>query len=447
MSEREGAYYRPLVWSVSLALVASGVLLSIQMISSVVGPFRLSELGAHDPRGVVALWQPAGSAAGAAVRSALGHELVESGRAVREVLAFDALEPARVGAIVLSEPRTLDAKQISALESYLDAGGGVVLLGSVAVLDRDGGWLGHATMERLLGAPLVVLDTADALAFVAARRGPLSAPLAPRERIDVAAEVGTLGVVASDPELRWVTSRPDASIAAGLRRSHGAGRLVWLAVPPERAAPSESEKRRARSLLQAAVAWASRTPWVEVLPWPNGKPFASWVETGAFEGALEAEWPRAIAAAKRDAGPAALRMPADVAAQNALQPALARTLGALGRDDAWVTTRLGYAQWTRRRAVIDASVRRVGPRRLSVEVTNPTRNELDGVVLRVHLNDPAVDARAEATQLLQKAAQTRLSPDGNSFDLAVPRIEARSSAAYTVDVEPMPGRAEWESSG
>jgi len=447
VSAREGALYRPLVWSVSVALVASGVLLSIQMISSVVGPFRLSELGAHDPRGVVALWQPAGSIAGVAVRSALGYELVESGRAVREVFALDALEPARVGAIVLSEPRTLDARQISALESYLDAGGGVVLLGSVAVLGADGGWLGHATMERLLGAPLVVLDDAEALAFVAARRGPLSAPLAPRERIDVGGEVGTLGVLAADPELRWVTANADASIAAGLRRSHGAGRLVWLSVPPERATPGEPERRRARSVLQAAVAWASRTPWIEVLPWPNGKPFAAWVETGALEGAPETDWRRAIAAAKRDGGPAELLVPAEVARQHALQPALARTLGALGRDGAWVTTRLAHSEWTRARGAVDASVRRVGPRRLAVEVTNQARKDLDGLVLRIHLNDPVVDARAEATQLLQQAAQARLSPDGNSFDLSVPRIEARSSAAYNVDVEPMPGRAEWGSSG
>ena len=50
MKAWDGVLYRPLVWSIAVALLASGALLTIQMISEVVGPFRLSEIGASDPR-------------------------------------------------------------------------------------------------------------------------------------------------------------------------------------------------------------------------------------------------------------------------------------------------------------------------------------------------------------------------------------------------------------
>ncbi|RIK97108.1 MAG: hypothetical protein DCC71_21910, partial [Proteobacteria bacterium] len=201
MNTPEGGLYRPLVWSVALFLVASGVLLSIQMIGSVVGPFRIADIGATDPRTVVALWRPAQAVAGALAKGGLGHELVRSGRAVREVGALGALDAAQVGAVVLTEPRALDPREVVALRRYVEAGGGAVVIGSVAVRDAEGAWRGYAAMRELLGADVVPQDGAAAL--VAARRGPLSSPLAPRQKIAVAGEPGLPGVAAADAELRW----------------------------------------------------------------------------------------------------------------------------------------------------------------------------------------------------------------------------------------------------
>jgi hypothetical protein len=385
---------------------------------------------------VIALWQPVGVAGGTSVRSTIAEELVLSGRAVREVGDLAGLDAARVGAIVLSEPRRLEPRDAAALETYLADGGGVVLLGSVAVLDREGAWRGHGAMERLLGAKLVQLGEDHAQEIVAARRGPISAPLAPRERIRVSFEPGTLGAVADDPELRW---RDASAPAAAIRRARGAGRLAWLAVAPERALPDEAARRRLRRVLEAAVAWSSRTPWVEVLAWPKGAAYASVIESGDTDGDVEASWRRALDEAKRDAGLAELRLPTAAGAQQALEPVLRRTLARVDRETGWYATRTDLSRWLRSRSVATASVRRVGPRRLTVEVSNRDRVDLEDLVLRIHLNDAAIEARVVGTQVLQAKAAAQLSPDGQAVDLRLPRLEARASAAYHVEIEPDPG--------
>jgi len=438
----EGGLYRPLVWSLAILFVASGALLAVQMISTVVGPFRLSEIGASDPRAVVALWRPRAMATGAAARTRLGHELVESGRAVREVTALGGIDPGRVGAIVVSEPRRIDEAQLDELARYLDAGGGAVLLGSIAVRDRDGSWRGWDEMSELLGAPVVTLDAGRAQAIVAARRGPLSAALLPRQRVALAPEDELPGLLLADAELRWtVPSEDEVGPAAGVRLAKGKGRLAWLAVEPERIAASDADRERLRHTLEAAVAWASRTAWLEVLPWPGGAAFGSVVERSSSDeaidvAALEASWRRQVEAARADGGLAQLRLPAEQARNGTAEQALSRMFRAKG----WVATRSELSSWTRTRASIDASLRRAGPRRLVVEVTNHGLVAAGDVVLRVHLNEPALRASADATQLFQEGAQVRLAPGSEALDLFLPRLDPRASAAYSLDYEPAPAR-------
>lgn len=90
------------------------------------------------------------------------------------------------------------------------------------------------------------------------------------------------------------------------------------------------------------------------------------------------------------------------------------------------------------RASIDTSVRRVGPRRLLVEVTNGARTDAEGFVLRVHLNERPGRATVEATKLLQKPPRLLVAADAEAIDLALPRLAARTSFAYSVDYEPAP---------
>ena len=440
MNLAEGVLYRGLVWSLALALLGAGALLSIQMISAVVGPFRLAQLGERDARGAVALLRDAYQPAGAALRSAFGYDLVSSGRSVRELTSLRDLDPAAIGSIVLTEPRVLGGDETPALRNYLAGGGGAVLVGSVGVRDADGNWLGYDTMRNLLGVEVAPLAEDRAQAIVASTRGPIAAALAPGQRIDVTPEVGLPGAVLADAELRWAGAQAkDDWPAAALRRDFGAGRLAWLAIGPDRTATTEADQRRIRRVLEAAVAWVSRTPWIEVLPWPDAAPFAAVVETdpGVDADPSTRIWRDEIAAAMAEGGIARLAVPAAAQRQGSTERELAAAIGDLDHRGAWVVTRSEASNWTRKRAAVKASVRRAGPRRVLVEVTNFGRSETAGVVLRVFLNEPVRHAEVEATKLFQADAELRFVPGAEVIDLALPDLDARASAAFSLDYEPV----------
>jgi len=446
MSLSEGALYRPLVWSIATALLGAGALLAIQMISAVVGPFRLAQLGEHDPRGAVALFRDAYQPVGAAVRSPFGHALVETGRSVRELTSLRDLDPARVGAVVLSELRVLPDDEAAGLRNFLAGGGGAVLVGSVGVRDADGAWRGYETMRNLLGAEVLPLDEDRTRAIVANRRGPIASALPPRQRIGVLPEQGLPGALVADSELRWAgaLADPDAP-AAALRRKFGRGRLAWIAVGPERVVGNAADQRLVGRVLEAAVAWSSRTPWVEVLPWPGGASFAGVVEPDAGGGDAsdarpEQAWRRAIDAAEKDAGTARLLVPADARRHDATEARLADAIGELRRRGAWLATRREISAWTRQRAPVQASVRRAGPRRIVVAVTNFGRSAASRVVLRVFLNEPVLRAEVDTTKLLQSAARVQLQPNAEVLDLILPPLDPRASAAFSLDYEPAPSQ-------
>jgi hypothetical protein len=396
--------YRPLVWSAATALLASGMLLSIHMISAVVGPFRLSQLGASDPRAVVALFRGGGEPAGSAMRSELGHELMGSGRLLREITSLNRLDVREVGAVVISEPRVLPEDQAAELRNFLAGGGGAVLVGSVGVRDGDGAWLGYDRMRNLLGAEIVPLDEAQAREIVADHRGPIAAALAPRERIGIRPEPGIPGALIPNAELVWAGERATTSApAAAVRRDFGKGRLAWIAVGPDRAATAGADPRSLRHVLEAAVAWSSRMPSVEVLPWPGGASFAGVVKPDATVANAEPEigWRREIEAAANDAGIARLLVPGGRPGHAEMEKRLASVIGELEQRGAWVATSRELSNWIRQREVVEATVRRVGPNRIAVEVTNFSRSEASRVVLRVFVNQPVLRASVETTKLLQ----------------------------------------------
>jgi hypothetical protein len=102
----------------------------------------------------------------------------------------------------------------------------------------------------------------------------------------------------------------------------------------------------------------------------------------------------------------------------------------------WIATRVELSSWTRARAAVKASVRRAGPHRLVVEVTNVAPIPVEALVLRVHLNEPARVERVEATKLGQAVAQVRAAGSAERVDVVLPRLEPRRSAAYNLDYLP-----------
>jgi hypothetical protein len=435
----EGPFYRPLIWSLSFVLCALGVLLAIEMVASVIGPFRLGELGSRDPRGRVALWLGAPLRGDAAV-PARWRGWLTGPTELRAASTLATLDPGEVGAVLLSEPRTLGAEDVESLERYLAAGGGVVITGSLGVRDREGSWRGYDLMRKLLGGAEVAPVGKDGThGLVAAHRGPLSAPLAPAQPIAVQAEDGLPGIADGDAELRWEATGGEEAPAAALRRSFGRGRLVWLAVGPERGAPGERGELPLAAVLESALAWVARRPTVEILPWPSGAAFAAVLEPQPERAATLAP-ARATFARELEAGAAAasvawLSLPG--ASSGETHALAVDLLAEAQRQGAWVATRAELSSWIRSRSSLEATLRHAGPQRLAVAITNHAPRPTRDVVLRVHLNRRAVRATAEPTALLQARPGVRFRQGDEVIDLVLPELAARRSAAFSVDYEPL----------
>ena len=134
---------------------------------------------------------------------------------------------------------------------------------------------------------------------------------------------------------------------------------------------------------------------------------------------------------------ARLLLPEAARRQGSIERPLAAAMGELERRGAWVATRREISTWTRERAAVEASVRRAGPRRVVVEVTNFGRTPTARLVLRVWLNEPVRRAEAEATKLMQDRATVRLVPNAEVLDLVLPELDERESAAFSLDYEPV----------
>jgi hypothetical protein len=270
----EGRTYGPLTLALGVGLLAMGIALSVQMIAAVVGPFDLLRGAAPVGAPLLGVWMPASSGYDArtearrrarAWRAVLGERV-----AVREAGSLGSLAEAGVAVVALSDARSLSDAELSELREYVRRGGAAIVSGPVAVRGPGGAWRGTAAMARLLKvARIATLPREASSALEAARRGPLSAGLAPGQRLAVLAEPGVPALDDAAAELRWAGGEDAARGARGasLRRELGAGRLVWLGAGPElSAAGATTPGGDFARLCAAAFAWAAREPFAEALP-------------------------------------------------------------------------------------------------------------------------------------------------------------------------------------
>jgi len=81
-------------------------------------------------------------------------------------------------------------------------------------------------------------------------------------------------------------------------------------------------------------------------------------------------------------------------------------------------------------------VRRLGPHRHLVDVTNGGREAARGAVVRVHLNDRVERVSMERTVLQQDEPRFHFDPRGQHVDLRLPELAGGRSLAYTLDLGP-----------
>jgi hypothetical protein len=395
----EGRLYAPLAAALGLVLAAMGLALGVQMVAAVVGPF---DFVAPPPAGAASLgiWVPASAGSDArsearrcarAWRAALGERA-----AVHEPGALEALRSGGPAVLAVADGRALADEEVAALREWVRRGGSAILTGPVAVRGPRGEWRGTGAMARLLGVERVAsLPRSASLGLVASRRGPLSAALAPGQRLALEPEEGVPAVDDPAAELRWAgngspgSGPPPLGVrGAALRRELGAGRLVWLGAGPERsAAGAAAPGRDFARLAAAAFAWAAREPFAEV---------------------LAGEEP-----ARSEGRP----------------PAAASAPGGGGQDP-----EAGGA--------LEAELRRLGPRRHLLEVTHRGREPLRGGVVRVHLNARVERLAVGRTLLQQEEPRVRFDARAQHVDVRLPELAGRRHLAYTIDLDPAEGAAE-----
>jgi len=204
-------------------------------------------------------------------------------------------------------------------------------------------------------------------------------------------------------------------------------------------------------LVRAAIAWAARKPSLELLAWPNAAPFAATLRPldaaesrtsvrrptpGELERVVRNELAEAEATgdlARLSFGPQALGEPAATGLKT-------RVVAELAQRGAWLASPEELETWTRTRSQIDASLRRVGPQRLLLSVTNRGPRPARSVALRLHLNRATASANVDRTLLQQEAPRVRLRRAEQQLDLTLPELPGGTSSAYVIDYEPAEAR-------
>lgn len=449
----EGELYSPLVWATGAMLATGGVCLAILMIAAVLGPFQFLTAAPAPPPARVGVWLPPFSDAETRQRVEAWRRALPSDRASVVSPSLGELREEGAAVLVLPDARRLTVHDVGALRAWLEEGGGAVLAGAVAVRDAGGGWRGFDAMREILAVERV--DTLPARAtrrVTPARRGPLSSVLDPDARLPLLPEPGAPALPEENSELRWSGDGPSRAGRAGgasLRRTVGRGRLAWLGFGPESAPrPDGDDWDALAAIVRAAVDWTTGQPSVEVLAWPGGRPLASSVVLTPDAAVASDAWEHGLADDVARAAETARWLELVIATGGLDDEAVAerrrRADEILAAADAWVVGSAARHEWVRGRGGVQASVSRVTPRRLRVEVTNRGAERVRGAALRLYVNRPFASVDVRPTALLQRSAEVRRARRGVDWaagddwvDLLLPELPARTHSAWVVDYRPL----------
>jgi len=141
--------------------------------------------------------------------------------------------------LLLDHAFCFDSTQWDSLLAFLDAGGGVLSVGPVAVRDGAGRWLGWDRMLDLLQAREAhEVATSEIYFITVGKLGPITATEDQGLRIALNRGASVLGLEAADPAAYWSGYHreplpyPDRPWAAALCAVRGKGRISWIGFPP-----------------------------------------------------------------------------------------------------------------------------------------------------------------------------------------------------------------------
>ncbi len=454
MRRSGGALYVLLVWSTSGLFATAGCALLLLMLATVVGPFRFGTLDAAQAARAIGIWLPQATGRPLpreiARRAEAWRKLARRDEPVIESHSLAKLDASGARLVILPDARQLDRGQLYLLRRYLEEGGGVLLTGSLGVRSPEGEWRGYELMQEILDVPAISpLEREQAGAISAFVRGPLSAGLTPSQAVLLRGEPGVPAIEVAHSELRW--SRRGAALGASAGASRrleiGRGRLVWIGPGPEAVFEAEQVQHRAlEEVFRNAIAWARRRPTLEVLPWPRGAPFAAQIVRGdgpapntpltpeslrSFERHLES----AMTMAAESGEYLRFDIPAAELEARDIGVLVARLHAQLVEQGAWLATREQESAWSRGVSKVLVSMRRMGPRRLLVNVTSRGDRPLEKVALRLWINQSILWARPDQTTLMQDVPQLHYQNGAESIGIVLPPLQPDASLSFFIDFE------------
>jgi hypothetical protein len=411
-----------------------------------------------------------------AAAAALGREVeIFSGDSLAEIPAR------RFAAWIFSGQEKLDPADFAALDSYLQLGGGAVLIGRSG-RDADG----RGVLAKLFpGRRFSELGPA-ATHLRVTEQSPLVAGLSASEELGVA-DPGRSLASSSGDSLAW---SGDAGSAA-LHVLYRGAPVAWLGVSPDRIA----ESSQARVLAENALRYALRQPVLDLRAWPDGRPCAVLVDGPSGSGPApscqvdaatsESEALRELAhsgcryaAVTPDGralpqlldvdGTPLVAIPEGRAQATARGSALMRELlsgyeraervggvyslradaswrAAAGRDvlfarvrdelrarGAWFAAPDDLAAWWTARSHVRADLSVLARDRIRVTFANSGSATASGVTARVYLPGGADTARIEVAPTLRASPLLRISADHTWIEVVERSLDPGSEVSYTI---------------
>jgi hypothetical protein len=409
-----------------------------------------------------------------AAAAALGRNLETfSGTSLSEI------PTTRFAAWILADQQELDDADFAALDSYLQLGGGAVLIGRTGRKAE-----GRSALSKLFPGQQFSEPGSGATRLRVTEQSPLVAGLAAGEELTVA-DPGRGLAASSGDSLAWGDER-----GAALHVIYRGAPVAWLGVSPERIA----ESRPARALAENALRYALREPVLDLRAWPEGRPCAVLVDAsrGAAsasacqldETASELEGLRALAhqgchfaavspggralpelldvdgsalvaipegraqatergsalmrdllagyeRAERLGGVYSLRADAWRAGANR-EPPFARVRDELRTRGAWFAAPDELAEWWSTRSHVSAELSVLARDRLSVRFANSGSETARGVTARVYLPGGADTARVESGPTLRAAPLVRISADHTWIEVVERSLDPGAEVTYTI---------------
>ena len=428
---------------------------------------RNRDARAHGADADSTLWRDTARALGREVETFSGASLSE-------------IPTTRFAAWILSDQQELDDADFAALDSYLQLGGGVLLVGRTG--DRAEG---RTVLDKLFPGQHFSEAGPGTTRLRVTEPSPLVAGLDAGEALALDGPGHALAASSGD-SLAWGDERG----AAALHVAYRGAPVVWLGFSPARLAESQT----ALALAANALRYALREPVLDLRAWPEGRPCAVLVDGAtpaspsacqidsttseseslarlAREGCRFAAVPpdgRALPQLLQIDGAPLVAIPAGRAQATAEGSALMRELLAgyeraeriggvysLRGDASWRTSpardkliaRVGdelrargawfaapddLAAWWEARSRVRADLAVVSPDSVRVKFANSGTATARGVTARVYLPGGADTARVESGPRLRSAPLVRISADHTWIEVVERSLDPGAEVTYTI---------------